>query len=436
MIRKELKVTQAVISAGGKGTRLNEVINNLPKILAVVGGITLLERHLENLDSWEIEECVLLLGHDAGMVEDFLSEIQGRFKVKVSTLKEEEPLGTGGAIINAFNNLQDSFIYFHGDLFINLPKENLRSLYEPNADFTLFVHTTNHPEDSDLVEFDSERITRFLAKPHNSVLPINKFGNAGFYFFKKNIFKDLFESGKKVDLDREIIPKLLSIGFFGKAIKNLWEIRDIGTTHRYLKTNLDIASGKLGRKKRPAILLDRDGTINFERGYISSPANFQLADGVPEGIKFINEAGVLVIVITNQPVIARGELSFSGLDLIHAKMELEVGRVGGKIDGIYVCPHHPDKGFEGEVIALKIDCDCRKPRTGLIKKAFDEYGIDKELCVFIGDTWRDKEAAQNAGIEFQQVETREGKDNFMDAVNRSLNYIIKNWGRPELGSSS
>jgi histidinol-phosphate phosphatase family protein len=431
MIRKELKVKQAVISAGGKGTRLNEVINNLPKILAVVGGITLLERHLENLDSWEIEECVLLLGHDAGMVEDFLSEIQGRYKVKVSTLKEEEPLGTGGAIINAFNELHDSFIYFHGDLFINLPKDNFRLLFDPIADFALFVHSTNHPEDSDLVEFDVEKIIRFLTKPHTVPLSVKNFGNAGLYFFYKNVFKDLYIPTKKVDLDREIIPKLLSIGFQGRAIQNRWEIRDVGTPQRYLKTNLDIDSGKLGRKKRPAILLDRDGTINLELGHITSPVNFHLVKGAAEGIKMINEAGVLVIIVTNQPVIARGELSYSGLDLIHAKMELEIGAVGATIDGIYVCPHHPDKGFLGEAVALKIECDCRKPKAGLIERAVAEFGIDKELCVLIGDTWRDKGAASNGGIKFQQVSEVDGQSNILEAVKASLNYVRENWSRSQ-----
>ena len=427
MNRKELKVRQAVISAGGKGSRLNEAINNLPKILAEVGGITLLERHLENLDLWGIEECLLLLGHDALRIESHLLEIRSRYKVKVSTLTEEEPLGTGGAIINAFNDLHDSFIYFHGDLFINLPKDNFRLLFDPIADFVLFVHATNHPEDSDLVEFDDEKITRFLTKPHTVSLAVKNFGNAGLYYFNKNVFKDLYTQTKKVDLDREIIPKLLSIGFQGRAVENRWEIRDVGTPQRYLKTNLDIESGKLGRKKRPAILLDRDGTINLELGHITSSANFHLVNGASEGIKMINDAGVLVIIITNQPVIARGELSYSGLDLIHAKMELEIGAVGAKIDGIYVCPHHPDKGFLGEVDALKIECDCRKPKAGLIEKAVTEFGIDKELCVLIGDTWRDKEAASNSGIKFQQVSVIDGQSNFLEAVKGSLNYVREKW---------
>jgi mannose-1-phosphate guanylyltransferase/phosphomannomutase len=427
MANKEVsKVKQAVISAGGIGSRLRTITEDLPKILVKIGDITLLERHLKNLDSWEIEECLLLLGHNASIVEDYLNKVRNKYRVKVQISVEAEPLGTGGAILSVFSDLHDSFIYFHGDLFINLPKVTLESLYDQGSDFSLFVHSTSHPEDSDLVEFNEDRIIRFITKPHPATLAIKNYGNAGFYFFNKNVFENLEIANQKIDLDREIIPHLLSNGFIGRAIQNKWEIRDVGTTERYMRTNIEIESGKLGRKKRPAILLDRDGTINFERGHISSPRDFEIVEGVPEGIKLINQAGVLAIVVTNQPVIARGELSYFGLDLIHAKMESEIGLIGAKIDGIYVCPHHPDKGFKGEVPSLKVDCNCRKPKSGLIEKAVFEFGIDKELCVMLGDTWRDEEAARNAGIKFYQVSTLANKHSFLDAVKVSLKFIEDN----------
>jgi mannose-1-phosphate guanylyltransferase/phosphomannomutase len=424
--QEAVRVTQAVISAGGVGTRLRTITGDFPKILAKVGKKTLLERHLENLDSWGIEECLLLLGHNSNIIEDYLRKVQDRYQVSVLISNEEEPLGTGGSILNAFDELQDSFIYFHGDLFVNLPRQTLESLCDQNTDFSLFVHETSHPEDSDLVEFVGERITKFITKPHPTTLSTKNYGNAGFYFFKKYVFENLKHTNQKLDLDREIIPVLLSKGFTGSAKQNYWEIRDVGTPQRFLKTNTEIESGRLGRKKRPAILLDRDGTINLQRGQITSPFQFEMVEGVPEGIKLINEAGVLAIVITNQPAIARGELSYIGLDLIHAKMASQIELGGGKIDGVYFCPHHPDKGFVGEVLSLKIDCNCRKPKSGLIKNAFNDFGIDRELCIMIGDTWRDEKAAENAGIKFEHVLSPDNEIDFLNTVKRSLRFIEEN----------
>ena len=116
-----------------------------------------------------------------------------------------------------------------------------------------------------------------------------------------------------------------------------------------------------------------------------------------EAIKLINQSGYLAIVVTNQPVIARGEVTWDELHEIHRKMETLLGKDGAYIDGIYICPHHPDKGFEGERPEYKIDCDCRKPKPGLLLQAAQDYNIDLTQSYMIGDSERDVEAGINAG---------------------------------------
>ena len=123
----------------------------------------------------------------------------------------------------------------------------------------------------------------------------------------------------------------------------------------------------------------------------------QLIGGVSEAIKKINSSGFLVIVITNQPVIARGEVSFEELEEIHNKMETLLGNNGAYLDDIFYCPHHPDKGFEGERPELKLDCECRKPKTGLFMQAAKKYNIDLANSWMVGDTLLDMEAGKNAG---------------------------------------
>ena len=123
----------------------------------------------------------------------------------------------------------------------------------------------------------------------------------------------------------------------------------------------------------------------------------QLEPTAADAIRLINESEYLAIVITNQPVIARGEVSFQELDAIHNRMYTLLGKEGAYVDGLYFCPHHPDKGFEGEVPELKIDCDCRKPKIGMIQKAVENFNIDLSNSWFIGDTNIDVQTGINAG---------------------------------------
>lgn len=152
------------------------------------------------------------------------------------------------------------------------------------------------------------------------------------------------------------------------------------------------------RPALPAIFLDRDGTINYDHGWLTSPEQVQLLAGSAEAIRAINESGRLAVVITNQPVIARGECTEQGLREIHNKLEWLLERENAFLDGIYFCPHHPDSGFEGERPELKIPCSCRKPATGLFEAAVRDLNIDVTRSWMIGDKKCDVEAAAAFGI--------------------------------------
>ena len=164
------------------------------------------------------------------------------------------------------------------------------------------------------------------------------------------------------------------------------------------------------------MFLDRDGTLNKPRGHINSPAQLKLYDNVPSAVRRLNEAEFRVVLVTNQPVIARGEATFGDLSQVHARLESELGRVGAFLDRIEMCPHHPDKGFEGEVASLKIRCDCRKPATGMIQKAAVALNVDLDASWMVGDTTTDMLTARRAGLKSMLVETGEaGKDGVYEA---------------------
>ena len=206
----------------------------------------------------------------------------------------------------------------------------------------------------------------------------------------------------KIDLDRQILKPLAGTGKM-YVYDSPEYVKDMGTPERYKAVCNDFENGTVQaknlRRKQKAIFLDRDGTINKYVAFLRNIDDFDLIDGVSDAIRAINNSGYLAIVVTNQPVIARGEMTFGELDEIHNKMETLLGYDGAYLDGIYFCPHHPHKGYDGEVPELKIDCDCRKPKPGMLLQAAEEFNIDLSLSWMIGDSENDILAGKAAGCK-------------------------------------
>lgn len=230
------------------------------------------------------------------------------------------------------------------------------------------------------------------------------------------------ETPDKIDLDRDVLkPNIPSGKIF--AYDTPEYIKDMGTPDRFYETEKDIESGKVHarnlKNKQKAIFLDRDGTINKMVGFVTKPEQFELIEGAAEAIKAINKSGYLAIVVTNQPVIARGDCTFEELQTIHDKMETELGKVGAFVDAIYVCPHHTDKGFEGERPEYKCNCNCRKPKPGLLLQAAKDFNIDLSESYMIGDSHRDVEAGENAGVK-KSIMVEENEENGLLTIIREL----------------
>ena len=177
----------------------------------------------------------------------------------------------------------------------------------------------------------------------------------------------------------------------------------MGTPDRFHQVEEDFKAGRVAAKnlsnKQKAVFLDRDGTINKYIGFLRNINDFELISGVAEAVRRINKLGYLCIVVTNQPVVARGEVTLTQLDEIHNKMETLLGLEGCYVDALYYCPHHPHKGYEGEVPELKIECDCRKPKPGMLLKAAIDYNIDLSQSYMIGDGENDIKAGLAAGCK-------------------------------------
>ena len=204
----------------------------------------------------------------------------------------------------------------------------------------------------------------------------------------------------------------------------------MGTKDRFEKVKNDFVSGKVARlnkaNMRPCIFLDRDGVINDNMDINPSVDKFNLLPDVSKAIKLINKSDYLSVVITNQPMIAKGFISEYEVNLMHKKMETLLGNDGAFLNGIYYCPHHPDKGFEGEIAELKIDCDCRKPKIGMFLKAKKEFNIDLSNSWMIGDSKSDLIAGKTAGCKTVFISKKHSQyadiyaNNLLDAVEKIM----------------
>ena len=198
-------------------------------------------------------------------------------------------------------------------------------------------------------------------------------------------------------------------------------VKDMGTPERFYAVESDYKNGVIEAKnlknKQKAIFLDRDGTINQYVGFLRKVEELELLPDVAEAIRLINSSGYLAVVITNQPVVARGEVSWKELQEIHNKLETELGKQGAYLDGIYICPHHPHKGYEGEIPELKVECECRKPKPGLFFRASKELNIDLKRSYMIGDSDIDVQAGEAAGCRSFKLQD----NSLLEIVKRIIN---------------
>ena len=401
----------AVIMAGGKGSRLLSITNDeIPKPMVPVDGKPLLEYQVEKLKTYGIKKIVMIVGHLGEKIVDYFKDGKD-FGVEIDYIFEREPLGTAGAFYYLKDKIDaKDFMLVFGDIFFDMDFDRMEDFHFKNSALTtLLAHPNGHPYDSDLIQTDDTgRVIGFDSKHNVRDYWYDNMVNAGMYIINKRLL-DLVKEPVKTDFEKDILANQVKFGANIYAYHTPEYVKDVGTVDRINATVEELKSGLIPSKnlknKQRAIFLDRDGTMNVSKGFISKADDLELIPGTIDAIKAINKSGALAIVITNQPVIARGECSFEELHNIHNKLKTLLGEKGAFVDDIFYCPHHPDKGFEGEVPELKFDCECRKPKTGMIDEAVKKYNIDLSKSYMVGDSTMDLETARNAGVKSVLVDT-------------------------------
>ncbi|MEK7649506.1 MAG: HAD-IIIA family hydrolase [Patescibacteria group bacterium] len=401
---------RAVILAGGRGTRLGELTRDTPKSLVLIGGKTILEHQILLLKRYGIIDITLLLGYQASSIREYCNDGL-QWGASISYLTEDEPQGTAGALRALHDKMREDFLLLSGDIMldVNIPRFQKWHQQHANATLTVLGHPTDHMHDSDLVERDmSGKIAALYSRPRDAGMLVGNFSVGSVYIISPKIFSYIPVKGF-ADLEKNVFPSILANGGEIYAYHSAEYLKDIGTPERLREAERDCAAGKISRMNseypRPAIFLDRDGVINKEIGGVTRPEDCDVYPEAVEAIRRINDTEYLAILVTNQPVIAKGLVTNVVARQINIKIENTLGAVGAKLDAIYMCPHYPEKGFPGEVEGLKVSCECRKPGIGMIELAVKDFNIDLSRSVLIGDSTIDAKTAERAGIAFVGVKT-------------------------------
>lgn len=402
----------------------------------MINGKPIIAHQLDEAIKLNIKNVYVLLGYKGDLIELFVNKNYSSF-FKLVFITEKIPLGTAGAIKQLEGLISDRFMVFYSDTIFNI---NLMQFIEfdkkQDSIGSLISHPNDHPFDSDLIETDeSNKIIKFHLYPHDKSIYLANNVSAALYILSPTIFNYITKN-QFSDLTKNIFTKILeNESLF--AYKTIEFIKDIGTPERinYVR--------KLFRRNRKnhlplkskVVFLDRDGVINVEKDNLSSINQLELIEGASEAIRLLNQNNFLVIIVTNQPQVAKGFLSFKNLKLIHNKLEHLLGIDRAYVDDIFYCPHHPEVGFNNEVKSLKIKCKCRKPETGMLLQAKTKYNIDFSLSWMIGDRYCDVEAGFRVGSKTILVKTglsgndklyfqNTNPDFIFQDIKEAVNYIL------------
>lgn len=372
----------ALILAGGRGTRLGELTNDVPKPLVAVGGEPFLGHLLWNLRRHGIMSVTLSTGYLGDAIRAYVGD-GSAFGLEVHYSQEDTPLGTGGAVRLARHTLSDPVLVLNADTLFDVNYLDLRSALEGGWDAAVGLRRVDDCKRYGSVEVRGERIVSFLEKGATGPGLVN----GGAYALTGRAI-DRLPSGPS-SLENDLLPHLaVEGGLAGRVYEGFFV--DIGVPEALASSQSSVAAWR----RKPAAFLDRDGVLNVDLGYVHTPDRFEWTPEAPAAVRWLNDHGYLVIVVTNQAGIARGLYSTDEFLTFSRWIDRQLAAHAAHVDATYWCPHHPTAGIK----PFRVECDCRKPRPGLFLRAIEEWGIDPQRSFMVGDKRSDELAARAAGV--------------------------------------
>lgn len=404
----------AVILAGGKGSRSTDP--NVPKVAQIVGGKSLLDWHLDLLRKHSITDIIIVTGHLAEQVDQLIQRCDTS-GLSLNCVKEIEPRGTLPALKLAVEKFEfDTYLVMLGDVLVSMPVSKFLNEFEASQKCVgVVVHPSAHPEDSDTVFESWNSKVRVIPKGGDRT-GIPNMASAGLFAIRASALKK-FDEVKDIGSDLLYVASRSNELF---VFVSSHYLKDAGTPDRLLQANTDVTSGHFDRRGdtggRRAIILDRDGVVNAVQPEVYRMEQYLVTEGVVAATRDINLAGIPIFIVTNQPGIAKGLMTFEDHEKIRSELDRQMNLGGAFLDDYLFCPHHPDAGFEGEIPELKVNCFCRKPSPGMAKEIEGKHGIDLVNSIVIGDTERDHGLARAIGASFIHVSDECTINNAHDCV--------------------
>lgn len=360
---------QAIILAGGFGTRLQSVVSDVPKPMAPVCNRPFLTYLLDELDLQGFTKVVLAVGYKKEIIMDYF---KNKYKsVEIVYSVEEKPLGTGGCVKLAMKYITDPFAFvLNGDTMFKVDYKCMAEQKDLSIACKKMYRFDRYGE----VQIHQGIITAFQEKKFVEVGYIN----GGIYYLPRDIF-DKYDLPERFSIEKDFFEayiQKLSI----KAYLSDDHFLDIGIPEDYAKAQVDFRNKK-------AVFLDRDGVINVDTGHVHRIDQFVFTDFIFDLCRKYQQAGYLLFVVTNQAGIGKGLYDEQDFFSLTEYMLYEMKTQGIEITKVYYCPHKPED-----------HCDCRKPMPGMFIKAIQDFGLNYEESIAIGDKLTDLEAAYAAGI--------------------------------------
>jgi len=409
------QINQAIITLGGKGTRLESITKGVPKPLYPIHGVCVLERSIQILKNQGISKFIFFINYLPELFDIFSKKLIKKYGVEIQTVLENEPKGEAGSIFDCIEILDNEFLFLSGDVIFDVDLKRFENYhFSKKSDITIMTHLTDHPEDSDcIIESPSNSIAEYKLK--NVGKHKNSFflGNAGLSIISKKVIETLQDKKiifeKEISLFRDVVINSLKMNFQVFSYNTSEYLKDMGTPDRFKNVAKDIkrniVSIKSYRSKQKVLFLDRDDTLIKcpDKKYILNKTDIIFYEERIKKIANISKDFNFCLIITNQPQISMGLCSWDDVLEINGIIINQCQIWNLKISGFYICPHHPHSGFSNEVKVLKTNCFCRKPSPGMILEASHNRNIDLKHSLFIGDSKRDFYAAKNSGTKFLSV---------------------------------
>ncbi|MEO1964561.1 HAD-IIIA family hydrolase [Hyphomonas sp.] len=377
--------TQAFFLVGGRGTRLGALSANTPKPMQEIApGVRFLDLLLENVARMGFADLVLLAGHLGDQVE---AAYHGRRfgEATIRVVRESQPMGTGGALAQAADALDERFVLLNGDSFFDINLRALTAAPLPEGGGRLALRMVEDTARYGSVRLNDAKISAFVEK--NPDLTGPGLINGGIYYLDRAMVSRI-EAPSSIESD--VFPELVREGRL-EGLPFEGYFLDIGLPETLAQAQRETAALRV----RPAAFLDRDGVLNEDHGYTHRVDDLAWMPGAREAIRLLNDRGYRVIVVTNQAGVARGFYDEDAIGIFHAGMQAQLAEAGAFVDAFYHCPYHAD----GKVPAYTVeDHPDRKPNPGMILRALKDWHVDKDKSFLIGDKPSDMEAARRAGL--------------------------------------